>query len=163
MNEIRSVGVLVLGGLASLSSACGSSATVRTHDGRVYEGKLHDGGPGVVAVGQTELAVAEIDDIDHPGNGAAVAGGVLTTYGVINIAVGVPHCDEQGAAFCLGVFLPAAVGVPMLGWGYITWQGSREEAHEYHDGKRRSRVSVLPIVTSPEGRASVGLTMSGEL
>ena len=35
---------------------------------------------------------------------------------------GVPDCDRQGAAFCIGVFLPAAVGVPMAIWGAVVHQ-----------------------------------------
>ena len=54
---------------------------------------------------------ANIADVDHPGNVLAAIGGVLTSYGLVNIFLGAPHCADReiGTSYCLGVFTPAVL------------------------------------------------------
>jgi hypothetical protein len=102
---------------------------------------------------------SEIKDISHPGNGATIAGGILSGYGVVNIAVGVPMCSDKGTAFCVGVFTPLALGVPILLWGIATHSSSVNAAqtplHEHGAG-----VFVTPVIGvekgQPSGAAIVG-------
>jgi predicted phage tail protein len=112
-----------------LLCGCSTTATISRANGRELEGKIVGSNPSSILVetdGDSTLRIprAEITDIDHPGNAAAVVGGFLGAYGALNIATGVSACDEGGAAFCAGVFLPATLGVSMLIWGLTTWSNS---------------------------------------
>jgi len=114
---------------AILLCGCSTTATISRINGRQVEAKIQRSTPGAVVV-QTDagkevsISRSDISDIDHPGNVAAVIGGLVSAYGALNIAVGAPRCGEGGGAYCTGVFLPAAIGVPMLIWGLSTWVGS---------------------------------------
>jgi hypothetical protein len=110
-------------------SGCSTTATISRANGRELEGKIVGSNSSSILVeteGDSTLRVSrdEITDIDHPGNAAAVVGGFLGAYGALNIAVGAGGCDTGGAAYCTGVFLPAALGASMLIWGLTTWSNS---------------------------------------
>ncbi|HYH96338.1 hypothetical protein [Hyalangium sp.] len=116
-----------------LISGCSTTASISRTNGRELEAKIQRSTPGAVVVqtnGGSEVSISrsDITDIDHPGNASAVVGLLLSTYGAINIAAGAPKCSEGGGAFCTGVFLPAAIGFPMLIWGLSTWLGSSNAA-----------------------------------
>jgi hypothetical protein len=116
-----------------LISGCSTTASISRTNGRELEAKIQRSTPGAVVVqtnGGSEVSISrsDITDIDHPGNGAAVFGLLLSTYGAVNIAAGAPKCSQGGGAFCTGVFLPAAIGLPMLIWGLSTWLGSSNAA-----------------------------------
>lgn len=127
----KKIAVTLLSSL--LICGCSTTATISRVNGRELEAKIKRSTPGAVVVetnGGSEVSISrsDISDIDHPGNAVAVVGGLLSTYGAINIATGVSKCGEGGGAFCAGVFLPAAVGLPMLIWGLTTWIGSTSAA-----------------------------------
>ncbi len=118
-------------------AGCGSSALLSMKRGVLVDGRITGGDSDSVFVesasqeGTSHLAVprAEITDIDHPGNVAATLGGILSAYGTANAAVGAPGCDQRGGgAFCVGVFLPLAIGIPVFIYGLVTWQRSRSAA-----------------------------------
>ena len=115
-------------------TGCGNTATItRTQGGGgVVEAKIvsSDGNKIFVEGGRAGIPRDEIVDIDHPGNGAAVAGGLLSAYGILNIAVGIPQCEEKGAGFCTGVFLPLAVGLPLTIYGIVVYAGSTSAASQ---------------------------------
>ncbi len=114
---------------SSLICGCSTTATISRTNGRDIEARIERSTPGAVVVqteGGSEVSIprSEITDIDHPGNAAAVVGALLSAYGGLNIASGASKCSDNGGAYCTGVFLPAAIGVPMLIWGLSTWIGS---------------------------------------
>ena len=117
--------------LAPLVTGCGTTATISRAHMRPLEAKIvgsDDKSLQVEIAGTSEtmsIARSDITDIDHPGNVAAVIGGIVTGYGIANIAIGAPNCDRGGAAYCMGVFLPAAIGAPIFAWGLTNWLTSK--------------------------------------
>jgi uncharacterized protein YceK len=116
-----------------LLSGCSTTASISRFNGTEVEAKIIRSTPGAIVVesnggAERSISRSDISDIDHPGNAAAVVGGLLSIYGAINIAAGAPHCEQGGTAYCGGVFLPAAIGVPMLIWGLSTWANSTSAA-----------------------------------
>lgn len=102
-----------------------------------------------------------IADIDHPGDTAAVIGGILTGYGVLNIAAAADRCEVEGAAFCAGVFLPATVGVSMLMWGLTVHRASVEELERRVDAHRPPKVRLIPSVIGTDQGALPGAVIEG--
>jgi hypothetical protein len=137
-----------LGLVVMLSSNCGSSATITLQNGRLAEGQIIAGDRNSIYLdtGEAELTVPRdrIADVDHPGNGAAITGILLTAYGALNIAVGLPKCDKEGTAFCMGVFTPAVLGLGLTGYGFSVWGASRNAMHRDVRGRELSRTFVSP-------------------
>jgi len=131
-------------------AGCGSSALLSMKRGLMVEGRITGGDEDSVFVesesqeGNSRIAVprADITDIDHPGNVAATLGGILGAYGIANVAVGAPACDQRGdgGAFCVGVFLPLTIALPIFIYGLVTWQRSRSAAASV-DGRPSVRQS----------------------
>ena len=147
-------------GLLAISLAviagCGTNATVRQRSGRIVEGTIVRGGPRYLTIetaAGTEVALerAEIDDIDHPGNAAAVVGGLLGAYGALNIYVGMPQCSTQGGAYCIGVLAPGIVGLGLFVYGLATWHRSVTAAERDGEGGRSSR----NVLRRPSGEVGV--------
>ncbi|MFP2905780.1 hypothetical protein ACLESD_12130 [Pyxidicoccus sp. 3LFB2] len=123
--------------LLTVLCGCSTTATISLINGGQVEAEIQHGTEDelvIKTVAGVEVPVPrlEISDIDHPGNGNAVLGWLLSAYGTLNIAAGFETCRElRGAvraSYCIGTFLPAAVGVPMLIWGWTTWASSRSSA-----------------------------------
>ncbi|MCP3138193.1 hypothetical protein [Pyxidicoccus xibeiensis] len=139
--------------LLALLCGCSTTATISRVDGSSIDAKIarSDSNSLFVKTGGGAEAViprAQVADIDHPGNGTAVFGGLLSAYGALNIVAGMETCGEQGGAYCVGTFLPAAIGVPMLIWGLTTWASSTSAA-EGHDTPAHSGVVPSPPPSSP--------------
>ena len=87
--------------------ACSTTATIRRRSGADEELTLLRRTPSFLVTknGDRERPIPHHDivDIDHPGNVHAVVGTLLLAYGILNIAVGAPRCEKEGAAFCVGV------------------------------------------------------------
>lgn len=134
-------------GLAFLTG-CGTSATITPRYGNAFDAEIIAGNETTVHVegrgGSQAVDRAEIADVDHPGNVAAVIGGVVTAYGVANIAVGAPQCSKEGAAYCVGVFTPAIVGASIMTWGIVTYVGSVLALGDTPRKPREGHVFVLP-------------------
>ena len=107
-----------------LFCGCSTAASISRADGKPINGKILRSSSSAIIVETKTGSRSNISDIDHPGNGVAIIGGLLGAYGAFNITQGVPLCEENGPAFCGGVFLPAVVGGTMLIWGLSTWLGS---------------------------------------
>lgn len=75
---------------------------------------------------------------------AATIGGVVTAYGVANIAIGMPQCEKEGAAFCTGVFLPATVGVSLLTYGLGTYIGSTSAMNKAPEQSVLGSLKIAP-------------------
>jgi hypothetical protein len=132
-----------------LLTGCGNSATITRRmaspvDARIIGGdteNLYVELPG----GRTEtIPKREVVDIDHPGNVAATIGGVVGVYGIANIAVGLPDCDKGGPAFCMGVFLPATIGVSLIVYGLGTHSGSVSAVNEKPERSVLGSLVVAP-------------------
>jgi hypothetical protein len=134
-------------GLALLTG-CGNSATVARGGARSVDGEIVGGDRDTIYVdgpaGVEAIPRSEVTDVDHPGNVAAILGGVVTAYGIVNIAVGAPQCEQQGAAFCTGVFIPAAIGLPIMSYGIGTYAGSVSSLNDAPEQGRRGRLVVMP-------------------
>jgi hypothetical protein len=112
-----------------LLTGCGNSATITRRTASPVDAKIIGGDRENLYVelpgGTTDtIAKRDVVDIDHPGNVAATIGAVVGAYGVANIAVGMPECDKQGPAYCMGVFLPATIGLSLITYGLGTYIGS---------------------------------------
>lgn len=130
-----------------LLSGCSTTATIGRVDGGAYTARIVRSDQRSLFVktsaeGQ-EIAIprANVSEIDHPGNGMAVFGALLTAYGAMNIAAGAGTCSEVGGAYCVGTVLPAAVGIPILIWGMNTWTNS---THAAHGGNTAFYTGVVP-------------------
>jgi hypothetical protein len=118
--------------------ACSTTATIYRNSGMMMEGSIIGGSRDAILVEpnhgpRQEVPRDDIAEIDHPGNVHALVGGIVLAYGIGNIAVGMDECQnrtDQQAAFCVGVFTPAALGAGMLIWGLATWVGSKGSADD---------------------------------
>ncbi|MDI1442458.1 hypothetical protein [Polyangium sp. 6x1] len=132
LHDIRYAMMLLCAPFAALAMGCGTTATISRINEPEIEGKIVSSADDMLLVetraGNETIAARNVTDIDHPGNVAATIGTLLTGYGVANIVVGAPQCDRGGAAYCLGVFLPATIGVPLMAWGFATWGRSKYAA-----------------------------------
>jgi hypothetical protein len=124
-HDIRNPMMLLCAASAALLMGCGTTATITRINEPEIEGKIVSADDGMLQVetraGNHSIPLQNVTDIDHPGNVAATIGTLLTGYGVANIALGAPNCERGGAAYCLGVFLPATIGLPLMAWGFATW------------------------------------------
>lgn len=142
---------LVCFGLAAFATGCGSTAVISKRGASApIEATIKRSTSDMIYVetAGTEIGISrdEITDIDHPGNVAATIGGVLTGYGLVNIATGVPQCEREGAAFCTGVFLPATIGGSLLAYGLSVWLGSTSAA-EPKASQSAKKFTVVPIAS----------------
>jgi hypothetical protein len=132
---------------AAGTAACSTTASIRRSNGLEDEATIVGRTRTMLVIknGEHERQIPyhEVEDIDHPGNVHAVVGTLLLAYGVLNIAVGAPHCKERGPGFCVGVFVPAAVGAGMTGWGLTVWSRSRSAAAE-GEPSRNPELSLAP-------------------
>ncbi len=151
--------------LAALAIGCGSTATITRVGAPEIDAKIVGSDEKQLFIetqglGDTNtIPRNEVTDIDHPGNVAAIIGGVVSAYGVVNIAVGASQCDSQGAAYCTGVFLPAAIGLPIMISGIIRWADSKGAA-EAKKGKPTASVSVLPVASLQKNNEFFGANLS---
>jgi hypothetical protein len=122
---------LVVGAGLLLTAGCSTTSTIaRIHEGPI-EGDIVGGSPDSIFVardagGECEIKRDDVSSIDYPGNVHRNAGVAVLVYGGLNIAVGVPKCSEQTenkAAFCTGVFIPAAIGLGLIAWGLVVEHG----------------------------------------
>ena len=129
-----------------LNASCSTTTTIYRNSGPPIEASVVGGTPTSIVVesdnGQDEVLRSDVYEYDYPGNVHAEFGGFLLGYGLLNIAVGLPKCDEQPsdqqAAFCTGVFLPAVLGAGMLVWGVVVNRSAKTAVLD------QSRTSRLP-------------------
>jgi hypothetical protein len=148
-----------------LLNGCGTSAVITTRSGTPYDAKIGGGDSDAIYVkgprGPERVSRSEIVDIDHPGNVAATIGGIVTAYGVANIAVGAPLCGDQGPAFCVGVFTPALIGVAVMGWGLSVYDASVTAASGDAPTEKQGSVFVVPTHQVAGQAKSPGLLVGG--
>ncbi len=121
----------IAAGLLLTTMGCSTTSTIaRIHEGEV-EGEIVGGSADSIFVardggGECEITRDDISSIDYPGNVHRNAGVAVLVYGGLNIALGLPTCEERTqdkAAFCTGVFLPAAIGLGLIAWGLVVEHG----------------------------------------
>lgn len=149
-----------------LLTGCGTTATISRVNGPTVEAKIVGGDRHEVYVEtpsgiQETIARSDIKDIDHPGSTAGVLGGIVTAYGAINIGVGLPKCETEGAAFCTGVFLPMAIGLPVMLWGIATNVGSRGALTKSPSTELRGSLFVAPTHQFAGRPDTPGLSVGG--
>lgn len=114
-----------------LCLGCSTTSTIsRIHEGRI-EGDIVGSSAESIFVardsgGECEIKRDDISSIDYPGNVHRNVGIAVGLYGALNIAVGMPKCEERTdgkAAFCTGVFIPAAIGIGLMAWGLLVEHG----------------------------------------
>lgn len=110
-------------------TGCGTTATIQTFDGRVYDGRIsgHDGGR--IFINGTSVEREAVTDIDHPGNVAAVLGTIVAGIGALG-AVG--NCSEEKRAEdptpCTSSGIWLLTGIPIAVYGLITHSESVDRA-----------------------------------
>ncbi|HTQ02753.1 MAG TPA: hypothetical protein VMI54_02810 [Polyangiaceae bacterium] len=141
----------VLGACVLLTFGCSTTSTITRINEAPVEGDIVGGSPDSIFVRgdngrEYEIPRDDVSDIDYPGNVHTNVGVGVLAYGVLNIAVGMPKCNRQTdnqAAYCTGVFLPAAIGAGLIVWGLIVHHGQTAAVAD------TSRPSTLPPPPPP--------------
>lgn len=142
---------------------CSTTATITRMDGIRQDARFAGSDRKSIylatARGTERLSRSEVSDIDHPGDTAAVIGGLLAAYGLVNIQVGSKKCEVEGTAYCMGVYLPAAVGFPMLIWGIGVHVTSVKALHrEPESTAEEQAVTVMPaLLVTDHGDKALGI------
>ncbi|WP_044191308.1 hypothetical protein [Hyalangium minutum] len=143
---------------------CSTTATVSLFDGRRFEAKIRHSDPDEVVV-ETQsgwvvpIPRLEISGIDHPGNVAAVAGGLVGAYGAVGLVRKLGSCDENQIpeVACVASFIPVTVGTSMLVWGLVTWFGSTRAASPQNSGAVPNPPSSSAFDFSSRDPRSIGM------
>ncbi len=110
-------------------TACGSSATVQTRDGRLYDGRITGHDAQAIYINGATVPRSEISDIDHPGDVAAVLGTLVATVGALS-AVG--NCRQETRelepARCTASGIWIGTGLPIALYGLIVHSESVNRA-----------------------------------
>lgn len=159
MFNLANISSVFLCSVAVFLGGCGTTATISRINAPAMEGRIVSSDQRSIYVqtaGDTfPIARDEISDIDHPGNVAATIGAVVTGYGIANIALGAEDCDRGGAAYCTGVFLPAAIGAPIMAYGLVTWLKSVSASGPRKDQTEPS-FAVVPTISVDKKNEYVG-------
>jgi len=127
-----------------LTLGCSTTSTiVRTREppleGRIVGGSNESIFVATEAGGEYEIARSDVTDVDYPGNVHAAVGAGVLGYGVLNIALGMPGCNERTGDekffYCAGVFTPAIIGAGLILWGLVVHEG---QTSAFDDTSRRS-------------------------
>jgi hypothetical protein len=111
------------------SVACGSSAIVRTNDGRLVEGEIGGHDSSTLSIGGQRLSRSDVADIDHPGNVAGILGTIIASVGALT-ALG--NCTEEARAQddtpCASSGIWILTGLPIAIYGWVTHSASVDRA-----------------------------------
>lgn len=148
----------------ALLCGCGTKAIIQRANAPSFEGEIVKSDSEYLYVeldySATPMTIprTEVRDIDHPGNVAAIIGGILSAYGVLNIIAGVEQCDKS-AAFCSGVFLPASIGLPTMIYGIAVWHRSVSAA-EGKSNNSGASLSLSPLASFQKSKEFGGASIS---
>ncbi len=162
-----SIALLAATTVGATLAGCGTSATLMIRNGVQIHGKIVGADAQDIYL-QTAGGSArpipkdEVTDIDHPGNVAAAIGSLLSAYGVVNIIVVAPGCDRESLAFCVGVGLPLAVGLPTAFWGFANWGGLNNALRHYY-GPSTGGIdwNIIPQLELGEDKTTAGAAVVG--
>lgn len=155
--------VALVGTVLASTLGCSTTATISRVNGAELDAHFAGSDAKFIYVktesGAQVIPRSEVTDIDHPGDTAAVLGLIVGAYGVVNIGVAASQCNSNGAAYCTGVFLPAAIGLPMLLWGIVVHTDSTNELEQrVPDAGTAEAIRMKPgLFVAPNGQAGVGL------
>src|SRR5262245_1870869 len=160
--------VATIAGALSVVVGCASGATIvrsPANGGPVYGTIVGNGERTLyLRTGSGEevgIPHEQIEDIDHPGNVLAVVGAAVLVYGAYNLWVGIPKCDSEGTAFCVGVFLPAPTGIALTLWGVNTYTDSRDAARGWSPRSRTTAIMFSPLLQPASEAKALGLNVAG--
>lgn len=126
MNALRALFLVVVS--CSLF-ACGSTAIVRTNDGRLVEGEIGGHDSSTLSVGGQRLSRSDVADIDHPGNVAGILGTIVASVGALS-ALG--NCTAEARAEsetpCASSGVWILTGLPIAIYGWMTHSASVDRA-----------------------------------
>ena len=112
--------------------ACSHDATFRLRSGSVVVGAPQNHDASQVRVRTADGAVSvnrcEIDDVFHPGRGAAITGATIAGLSALMI----PSFTERDNGSVLVPVVPLAIGAAIGLWGLVTWSDSAEATGEHH-------------------------------
>lgn len=150
--------------LATIATGCGNTATISRANAPDLEGQIVSSDEHnlyVKTAGESAMTVSRdnVTDVDHPGNVAATIGGIITAYGAVNIAAGAGDCDRYGGAYCVGVFLPASIGAPILAYGLYNWMSSTDAASN-PGRKAQGSLIIVPTVAADKKNEYFGVSAS---
>ena len=120
---------LQVAGPLFLVVSCGQSARIEYRGGTTI-GVIKHSTPSHVVVdavqGQGRVPRAEVFEIDHPGNVAAIGGLLLAGWGFLGlISPSSVGCEGEQSQFCGIITLPAAAaGIGLFSYGAWTWSSS---------------------------------------
>lgn len=137
--------------LSGPTAGCSQAAKVELKNGGAVRGKIMHNSQGRLSVhtdrGIYELPVEQVEDIDHPGDGTMIGGGVLVIGGAGVLISTAGACDDEetaaggvGCTASVGTLRFAAVAMLLTGlgigiYGLVTKMGS----------VRRSRPGFSPM------------------
>lgn len=109
-----------VGLLLACSLGCGTSATIYTVNGGVYDGRIGGHHDGAVWINGQAIPDREIEDIDHPGNVAGVIGTIVATVGALTAT---HNCKKDVVAVdsapCSGSGVWILTGLPIAIYGWV--------------------------------------------
>jgi hypothetical protein len=137
--------------IPTVALCCGCGATLTLSSGEQVHGKIEGNDRTRIRVrtdsGERQVCKREVRDIDHPGDIAILAGGVLAAIGGYLIyTTATVDSDDQSGQIPLSYGIGAAAGGLALGiWGTSKYFGSKGAA----DHPPAEDVSKEPCESSP--------------
>lgn len=102
---------------------------MRTEQGALYEGRISGSDRGHVFIGGESIDRRDIEDIDHPGNVAAILGTIVAGVGALSAA---GNCSTAARAEdptpCNSSGLWLLTGIPIAIYGMVTHSESVDRA-----------------------------------
>ena len=139
---------------------CGNTATITRSNGPSFEARIVGSDRDRIYVEGARAGIPreEIIDIDHPGNGAAVAGGILSAYGVLNIAVGASDCGIEGLGLLHGCVPSARHRSPVADLRHRRLLRDRPPAAAKMAPRSTAMLKLVPApLVGPSGSVGFGL------
>lgn len=109
---------------ALLLCSCGTTATIYTTDGRVYDGTIRGHDRDNVLINGQSVSKRQISDVDHPGNVAGILGTIVAGIGLLNV----PACTNQTPGGCARAAVWSLTGLPIAIYGWATHAESTDKA-----------------------------------
>jgi hypothetical protein len=144
-----------------VTAGCGSSASIMRTDGQSVTGRIVRSEGDTLYLQQDEIEAARMErdsvrDIDHPGNVAMVAGGLLLgTFGLMMTSGGFrdelvhgPHGDANMGARPVTVMF-AVPGFALLGTGLYHYVSSKRAARNFEHARDSASTTAVAVTRAP--------------
>ena len=151
-------------GCLLLTIGCSTTSTIALVNAPPVEGDIVGGSRDSIFVvtdngREHEIPRDDISLIDYPGNVHRNAGLAVLAYGGANIAVGLPECEQRSenkTAYCLGLFLPAAIGLGLIVWGLVVEHGQTAAVADTSRPSPQKPRSIADNLPPPGSRPTPG-------